>query len=193
MRIFETLQELINYIPTCVICGKDMKLSIAGYVSAIAPSKPKWGGGTERIYLKMELKDGILHCKHKSFNVAIETATNHLIDGGELINRLMLNTINVKKCCPTCVFKSMCTYQEGNTKKTNCFPHLILRTEELNYTMRGGKRCMIMKHHNVTDKNEPHCYISINNISLQPVPLDFTKLTSLEQINKKVKTITVFS
>lgn len=192
MKVFKTLQELLNYIPNCIICGKDMKLSIEGYVQAVSPAKPKWGSGTQRVYLKMDAKEGVLRCKHKSFSVAIDAATNKIIDGEDLINRLMLNTINVKKCCPTCVFKSVSVYQAGHTKKTHFFPPMTLRNEELNYTMRGNKRCTIIKHYQFTEGHDANCFITLNGSSLQPVPLDFTKLTSLEQINKKIKTIAVF-
>jgi len=193
MRIFKTLLDLLNYIPNCIICGKNMRLSIEGYASIVSPSKPRWGSGNERLYLKMELKDGVFRGKHKNHNVSIEATTNKLIEGEDITNRLMLNTINVKTCCPTCVFKSICVYQAGNTKKTNCFPPVALRTEELSYTMHGGKHCMITKHYMLNDKEEAKCFIAINKVSLQPVPLDFTKFTSLEQINKKIKTIAVFS
>ena len=194
MKIFETLQELINYIPHCVICGKEMKLSIEGYVTPVSPSKPKFGKGSQRVYLKLELKDDILRCKQDSLNLAIEAATNKLIDGEELVNRLMLHTINVKKCCPTCVFKSVSVYGAGHTKKTHCFPPLTLQSEELNYTMRGGKRCLITKHYLSTNSSdeEANCVIWFDRVPLQPIPLDFSKLTSLEQLNKKIKTIVVF-
>jgi hypothetical protein len=170
-----------------------MRLSIEGYLNPVASNKPRWGGGTERVYLKLELKDDILRCKYKGHSLAIEAGTNKLIDGEDLVNRLMLHTISVKKCCPTCVFKAISEYRAGNIKKTHHFPPMMLRSEELNYTMRGGKRVNISKYYQFNKEDEEaNCFISYNGSSLQPIALDFTKLTDLDQISKKVKTIVVF-
>lgn len=193
MRTFKTLQELIDYIPKCVICQKDMKIAIEGYLNPVGSKKPRWSSGTERVYFKLEYKDGILRSKHKSHSLAIEASTNKLIDGEDLVNRLMTQTINVKKCCPTCVFKSVSVYQAGNTKKTNSFPPMTLRSEELNYTMKGGKRVNITKYYEFNKPDEEaKCFISYNGSSLSPIALDFRKLTDLDQINKKIKTIVTF-
>jgi hypothetical protein len=193
MRAFKTLQELIDYIPKCVICQKEMKLSIEGYLAPIDPRKPRWGSGSERVYFKLQYKDGILRSKHKNHSLSIEAATNKLIDGEDMINRLMINSIHAKKCCPTCAFKSYSVYQAGNTKKTHHFPPMMLQSEELSYTLKGGKRVNIMKHHNFSDKDEEaKCYINYNGTMLPPIALDFNKLSDLEQINRKIKTIVTF-
>lgn len=192
MRIFKTLQELVNYIPTCVICQKGMKIAIEGYLGP-ANSKTKWGGRTEYTYLKLKCENGVLHSKHDGDSITIEAATNKLIDGEDIINRLMLNTINVKKCCSTCVFKIYSTYQSGNTKKAHNFPQLTLRSEELSYTLRGGKRCAVNKYYNFnTNAEDTKCNIVIGGSSLQPILLDFSKFIDLDQINKRIKTIAVF-
>lgn len=194
MQVFKVLQEFIDYIPKCIICGKERKLSIEGYVKPVSPSKPRWSSGSQRVYLTLELKDGLLRSNHKSHSIAIDPSNNKLVDGEDLINRMMLQTINVKKCCPTCVFKSFGVYQAGHTKKTNCFPPLTLRSEELNYTMPGGKHCMITKYYQFNEKpEEAKCNIAIDRVSLPPIPLDFKHLTELDQINRKIKTVMVFS
>lgn len=193
MKTFQTLQEVVDYIPTCVICHKGMKLSIEGYVKPVSTSKPRWNSGSQLIYLKMEEKDGLLRGTHKNESVAIEPATNRLVEGEDLVNRLMLNTINVKKCCPTCVFKFNFVYQAGNTKKTHKFPPIALQSEELNYTLRGGKRCHITRHYQFNqDEQEVKCNIRVNYIEVTPVNLDFSKLTDLDQINRKIKTVLTF-
>lgn len=194
MKTFKVLQEFLDYIPKCIICGKERKLSMEGYVKPISSSKPRWSSGSQRVYLTLDLKDGYLHSTHKSHSVQIDPSTNKLLDGEDLINRMMLQTINVKKCCPTCVFKSFGVYQAGHTKKTHHFPPLALRSDDLNYTMPGGKHVTVAKFYSFNETIEDaKCHITIDKVALQPIPLDFARLTDLETINRKIKTITVFS
>lgn len=108
-----------------------------------------------------------------------------------MINRLMTNNITIKKCCPTCVFKFISFYQNGNVKKTKYFPEVWLRSEELSYTSKGSKRVSINKYHQSVE-DSTKAYINYNGTILPPIPLEFDKLTDLDQINKKIKTIITF-
>lgn len=193
MRTFPTLNDLNNYIPNCVICSKPMRFVLEGMISPIAPSKPRWGSGNERLRLKLELKEGVLRSKHKNHNVGVELATNQIVEGQGLIDRLVINGTQVHKLCPTCHFKINTRYETGNVKKTNCFPALTLQSEELHYTLKGGKDVNISKYY-AADPNakESAASIRLNGKYLPPVPLDFNKLSDLEHLNKRLATIILF-
>jgi hypothetical protein len=165
-----------------------MVLTIEGRLAAVLPSKPRYGGGNDIIRLKMVVKDGILCSKHKNHSVSIELKTNNIIYGQDIANRLMINQTNVWKVCKTCHFKICTTYPKGVIKKENCFPALTLYSEELNYTLRGGKNLYIMKYS--SDGNT--ATIRMDNKYLPPVPWDFDKFKDLEHLNKRLDTIKLF-
>lgn len=143
----------------------------------------------ETIRLKMHLKDGILRSKHKKHSISIELATNLIIDGQDIVNRLRANYTHVNKICPTCHFKIQAVYKEGSIKKENCFPPLTLHNEELHYTMKGGKSVDIQKHYGL---NTNSATIRLENKYLPPVPWDFDKFKDLAHLNKRLATIKLF-
>ena len=191
MKVFNTLQELLEYVPRCILCQKNIPISIEGYLTS-ADAK-KWYGRKQRVYFKLKIKDGVLRDKCRGQSIAIEASTNKLLEGGDFVNRLMLQPITVKKCCPTCAFKFIASYQDGNVKTTNTFPPLTLKSEELSFTMKGKKNISILKHYAfLQEGEEPKCIITYDRGSLEPIDLDFTKFTSLDQVAKKIKTIVTF-
>lgn len=170
-----------------------MRFTVEGIASSVLPSKPRWGGGTETVRLKLELNDGILRSKHKSYSISIEIATNNIIDGQELINRLQPGNTHVRKMCPTCHFKINTGYGTGSTKKQNCFPALTMQSEELHYTLKGGKDVQISKYYRSGDPDKGRsATIRLNNKYLPPVPFDFNKFSDLEHLNKRLDTIILF-
>jgi hypothetical protein len=192
MRTFKTLSELNDYVPVCIICQKSMRLSIDGMLTSVAPNKPRWSSGRETIHLKLELKEGILRSKHKNHNVSIELVTNKIIDGQDMINRLMPSATYVRKICPTCHFKIHTEYRTGAIKKENCFPVLTIQHEELHYTLKGGKDVQITKYYNADKPEAETATIRLESKFLPPVPLDFDKFRDLAQLNKRLDIIKIF-
>lgn len=192
MHTFQTLAELNSYIPECLICRKPMRISIDGMLSSVASNKPRWNHGRETVHLKMELKEGVLRSKHKNHSVSIEIATNAIIDGQDMINRLTPGATYVRKMCPTCHFKIHTEYDKVADKKENCFPALTIQSEELHYTLKGGKDLQITKYYNTGNLRGEAATIRMDNKFLPPVPLDFDKFKDLAQLNKRLDMIKIF-
>ncbi len=190
MLTFSTLNDLNNYVPNCVICSKPMHISITGIATGPA-NKPRWGSGSESIRVKFELKEGILRSKNEKHKMSIEMATNAIIEGADLISRLL--SANVTKGCPTCHFKINTGWGHHTEKKENCFPALTIESEELHYTLKGGKDIQISKYYRASDPERSQtATIRLNNKYLPPIPFDFNKFSDLEHLNKRLDTIILF-
>ena len=201
MHTFNTLRELDSYIPNCIICRKSMGLTIDGLLSSLSAAKPRWSSGNERMQVKLHLKDGIWSGKHKSQAVVIDIVTNKVLQGEELVNRLMPQSTHVRKLCPTCHFKIHTVYSNSitsltqglNNKKDSLFPPLTIHSEELHYTMKGGKDVRITKYYNLNGVlSGEAATIRLDNKFLPPVPLDFDKMRDLAHLNKRLATIKLF-
>lgn len=193
MRTFKTLNEVIDYIPNCLICQKGMTLSIDGVLSSQAGHHPRWSRGLESVKLKMGLVDGFLRSNHKNDNISICVSDNKIIDGWEIVNRLMPGTTYVRKMCLTCHFKIHTYHIGGAVKKENCFPPLTMHSEELHYTMKGGKDVRVTKYYHADGSlTGEYATIKLDNKFLPPVPLDFDKFKDLVHLNKRLATIKLF-
>jgi hypothetical protein len=191
IHIFKTLEELENYIPNCIICGKHLQLFISGRLNAVSPAKPRWGSGQEQIRLPMVLKEGVFRSKHKNHSVSVEYSSNHIIDGQDIVNRLRF--VEAEKNCPTCHFKILAKAKDGQGHKENCLPPLTISHEELHYTMKGGKPIRITKYYGTGDTlRGESATIRIDNKFLPPVPWDFDKFKDLAHLNKRIATIKMF-
>lgn len=195
MKVFPTFQEFINYIPNCVICQKQMSISLTGYLQNLSSIKKKWGRNSSRVHLKLEIDNGVLKSKdNDNLKLAINLSDYQIIEGKDLINGFVRSTTDIKKCCNTCVFKILCSDSRTYTpQKDSSFSPLKLQSEELSYTLVGGKRVQLHKRYAYPVDDKPIvCDIVYNGKRLSPVLLDFDKLTDLEQISRKIKTIITF-
>jgi len=200
-RFFKTIQDLIDYIPNCIICRKEMIISIEGVILPLLPSKNQYAK-KENVQMILFLKDGIVRTKKRNLSLAIKAEDNFIIDGQDIVSRLMINWTYVKKICSTCNFKinTVIDYKEGVIKKQNYFPPLIIDHEVLQYTFKGGKKVHITKYYNdyyynnrVLPSRSEAVTIRLNDKSLPPVPLDLDKFKNLDQLNKRLSTIILFS
>lgn len=193
MQTFEILSELNNYVPNCLICSKPMRFNLDAFITSEKNKKPLWGSGNTTLRLKMELKEGILVSTHRTINVSIDIATNQVTDGADLMNRLGAGNTHIKKMCPTCHFKINTVYGRNNSKKENYFPTLTLESEELHYTLKGGKDVEISKYYRENDPSKSKtATIRLSHKYLPPIPFDFNKFEDLEQLNKRLATIILF-
>ncbi len=191
--LFKSLNEFNNYIPTCVLCGKIMTVTVEGRLAPVLPSKPRWSSGQETVTLKLLLKDGVMRSKHKNHSLVIDGETNSIIDGQDLVNRFYPNSTYIRKTCATCHFKIVATYPKDYAKKATVFPYIILQQEELRYTLKGGKDVQIYKnYHTAIEGRDKVADIRIDNKYLPPVPWDFSKFDDLDHLNNRIKTIILF-
>ena len=193
MRNFKTFQELIDYVPNCIICGKEMEIHLDGQISPTLPSK-QWYG-RESVHLVLQPKEGLLRSKkHKKYTLIINPFDNHIIDGQDLVNRLMVNWISVYKKCWTCRFSVYTGYRKGHTKKHEKFPYLTLGNEELYYMLRRGKSVGI--HQQYYDDSALlgiRTHITVAGKPVKSMYIDFNKFKDLDQLNKRLATILTFS
>lgn len=206
MVAFNSLQEFINYIPQCVICGKSMDLFIEGQLSSVSKKKPRYNHGRDHLYVKMRSEYTHLRSLHKSYEISINPVTNEVTQGIDLINRLQDSMIYAHKSCTTCHFKIQAafwqklpnrSYQTGSDKigqewKENFFPPFSLKEEDLHYTLKGGVDIRIQKHYAWPTLENTTASIILNRKSLPPMPLDFNKFEGIEHLNKRIATIKLF-
>lgn len=187
MKTF-TLQELVNYIPACIICEKKLIISIHGNIASI---KHRYTG--QNINIKTKIKNNILESDNKNYELAISLIDNTINVGEKLINDLMISYMYVKKQCKTCHFTINTTYTDGHLKNVKKFPDLKLTYEELSYTMPGGKEARIHKQY-FDDQTllGSRTQITIDHKLLAPFPFYFDKIENLKHLNKRLQTVCTF-
>ena len=85
----------------------------------------------DAIHFKFEVKDGLLRSKkHKKYSLIVEPTSNLILEGQDIINRLMVNWISMYKTCWTCKCTVSARYNSGHQKKTDTFPPLMLVNEQ---------------------------------------------------------------
>ncbi len=197
---FRNLQELMDYIPNCIICKKEMVLSMEGRIARVKDNKkPKhWNDGGTWTMLKTRAKnelvhDDLLHFRNTKYHISIEPQRNKIIDGLDIAQRI--NIFNINKVCRTCDFKIQAMAEScGNSTH---FPTTRLERETLNFTMRGGKMVrMYRSYRNLRAPGVPPKEVStqiyINDHMLPDLPLEFSKIRDIGQLTRKIKTAVVF-
>jgi hypothetical protein len=191
MHTFKTLQELLDYIPQCIICQKPMRLIITGGIPSRG-AKNYWH--QETINLKMELFEGKLRSKNKNWALIIDPWDNQVSTGLNIVNDLLsyaYSKLDVYKKCWTCNFKINGLYQHNNKKVTK-FPEVNLHSEELHYTMNRDRTVRLFKHYADTSFLGERTIINVNHRELKSIPLNFEKIQNLDQLNHKLKTLMTF-
>jgi hypothetical protein len=187
MSTFKTPQELLNYIPNCILCGKEMSLLIEGTMSNALAATSQHYMRDERLRVLLERKDNILYSKRNKHSITLEIDSGKIIDGKEIFSRMRMDYTNFTKFCNTCDFKILS--QITQLSKGDYFPILRWRNERLHYTLRGGREVEITRGHYDPQKSS----VRINKKFLPPMPgLEFSKFTNLDQLNQRLSTIIVF-
>lgn len=195
MKTFQTLQELLDYIPNCIICGKPMELRIVGSIPL--KGEPSWRN-TRSICFKMFVLEDKLHSrKHKDFSLVIDPTTNHISSGKDVLNQMVWTSysgIIALKKCKTCNFKIEAEYTNGiNSQKLHVFPELRLVSEEIHYTMRRHKLVQIYKRYHRPDSGlGDGISVVVGHFQVNLSVLDFAKIQDLDHLNNKIKTFLVF-
>lgn len=197
---FRNFQRLMDYIPNCVICKKEMVFSMEGRIARVKDNKkPKrWNDGGTWTILRTRAKnelvhDDLLHFRNTKYHISIEPRRNKIIDGLDIAQRI--NSFSISKICRTCDFKIQAG-AEGCGNSTH-FPTMQLSCETLNFTMRGGKRVRMYRGYRqlppgTTQPTEISTQIYINDHILPSIPLEFSKIKDINQLTRKIKTAIVF-
>lgn len=188
MKSFLNFQALLDYIPNCIICTKPMQMQMSGTLGHKANAHTR-----ERYSMHLALKDGLLFSKHKSHKLVINPVDNSVVEGVDLAARIISEYTSVKKMCQTCHFKIETFCSGSKVKKEKNFPILTLQTEELHFTMKGGKDVHVTKYYPGNGGGQEYtARIMLNGKYLPPVPFEFDKFNSFQALNKRINTIVVF-
>lgn len=187
--IFETLKSFIEYIPNCIICQKPLRITIGGLFDKIEYRREH--------YVKMKLVDGKLvnvvphTIKNKKIivmelnSLIIDPLTNEIIEGLPFIHALWYKGY-VKKYCSTCncCINGSWDCSEKTKKITKILP-LELVEEGVSFTLERDKSVSVINYAN-------YSRITYENKIISQQYTDFTKISTLEKIKNRIKTILVF-
>jgi len=179
---FNTIRELINYAPNCIICGKECIIYVEGQAS-----KRKW------INIKTITKDNILISKNKKYTLEINIDNNRIAIGKELVTTMLEDVFYITKTCYTCSFYLIFGIID---KFINDFisyvPSLNLREISLVTTLPGNKQ-LYMNTQYYSNPDVGNSYISVDDKSLQTcIDIELASFTSKKQLFRRINTILTF-
>lgn len=175
MFTFNSLKEFLNFMPSCIICGKVPEIFMTGHT--YVPKYKRWG-----FWFTQE--DDALVSKNKNYPVSIDIETNKVLGEKKILDQLTNNEIT--KSCKTCHFKIK-TMNSSNLTLSN----IPLDSVEIKYTLPGGKSANIR----ITNwtSGAPSTVIKISGKSLpHNLLLDVHKISNLEQLNRRIQTLITF-
>lgn len=186
------LKELIDYIPKCIICKKDMYLFIKG---TIVSKKHVFTG--KKISIKTKMENGHILSENKTYPFSIRVSDSLILEGQEFLTTLFKHWTYVNKRCNTCDFiigtMYNAPYDVNASLRDNLFPNLKLSVERVAYTMPGGKNALIeKKYYDPASFLNERTRIEINNKPLPPFPFEFGSVNGLKQLTNRLLTIRTF-
>lgn len=199
MKSFNFIREFINYIPQCIVCGKDMLITING-----TPNIESYYSKHTEISIKTCISNNyLLVSKNNKYQLIINVDNNNIDVGKKLILSLIhkFYNISLNKSCSTCKFFIKSVFNtnmlSNYSVKNLIFPITFLSREELCYTKNHGKNIRIVKYYinNLIWNNSypaHNVYMSIDNKSIKYPNLDFSKFKDLKHFNKRLSTILTF-
>lgn len=180
MKIFNNIKDFVNYIPHCIICGKNMNIVLVGLSYS--------NGKMEDFSIKINILNNLLLSKNKNYKLMINIDNNFIIEGHPFINKI--GKIHLNKYCKTCNFKIKSGLIYINNKKY--FPSFYLRKETI---------CFTRKNHTKIKINNFYCYpynytlshnTFINNKKINNLKIDIYKFKTLKHLNKRISTFITF-
>lgn len=175
----------MNYIPKCLICGKDMIISINGSKGAITSHN------YNTINIKMDLNENLLVSKNKNYQLSINIDDNTICDGQTLIESMSVRSINLNKNCSTCFFKIKAINDSIDKIRAGIFPSILLDKEELHYTKTKGRSVNIINYRSLWDLSH-HTDINIDNKRVKSYNFDLSKFKNLTHLNNRLSTLITF-
>lgn len=191
IREFNTLQELIDYLPHCIICGKNMILYCSGIMKT--GYKDIYKGGYN-LCLELFKKDDFFVAKNSKVNFVINSKDNKIIEGTDIVNQFMTSRMYVTTKCKTCRCYTRSLYNKGCLKYPEFFPKIPLVEEELGFTLSKGKNISIVNSSWGPKLESVNRHIIMINASMLDLNLDleFSKIKNLSHLIKKINMILTF-
>jgi hypothetical protein len=193
MKYFDTLQQLIDYIPNCLICKKPLYITLNGRWSL--SEEEKWNDSFHTNEISVFVKEGFLYPKNKKLNFKIDISNNMIIDNLSFFKKIHTLSFSAHKKCRTCAFCiSFTTRNENHIAKVTRFPRLLLQYENIKYYTKNSKYVHIFKEYDTFGKYADNAIILINK-KKQYFPADYLKLDKIKDfssLKNKLSTILTF-
>lgn len=197
MKYFDNLQQLVNYVPNCLICGKQIPILIQGrwfYPPDVDVFKS----------IKTTVQDDCLLARHRKFDFKINLSNNKIIHGEEYFKDILKSRMFVFKKCSSChIYVTLSPILENPVQakisKFSIFPTLAIDTEEVQFTTKGGKKLFLHKDYHKSYSSyqvfpEGIISLSVNN-KRQHIPneyLNLEKIKDFSSLKNKISTILTF-
>lgn len=197
MRVFQTIQAFINYMPHCIVCGKAMELFIYGTI-------PNRDGtpyfNRTNISHKMIISENIATSKNRKHLLIIDLNNNKIIEGGIHIKDMLYIGMSADLKCWTCDFR-VHSYLKAeyflsknfgyNSQSIEYFPQTELYNEEIHYTLSTTKKVSVFINYGLDGIN--NTTISVNRKYLDKIQfVDLSKIKNLKHLSNKIKTLITF-
>ena len=187
-REFVHLQDLLDYIPNCIICGKPMQIKLNNPYGKTIALVSRDGFVVSREFTKKPIEE----C-----SVVIDPLTNKIIKGATHIDNMLKHQLYVYKKCRTCRFIISLLHEAGSTKYPKFFPSLPIVSEHIEYRRKKSKEIDIQKFYTFKGSYlyQDRLLFVIDGKQLTNIRFDdfhFNKIKNLKHLNRQIKTILTF-
>lgn len=183
MTQFNCINDIINYIPNCIICKKTMFIKVL---------RPK----TNKFYaLKPHTNNDELTVHYNDNNFIINKYNNCIIKGAEFFKcddffpsfnqHKFIDRNHFTKICKTCPFDIEYDFYVNFSK--NIIEKISIKSEIIRYYDRNHKEVFIFKNY-----ENNGCHIYYQNKYISKFNLDLSKYQSHKSLTKKIKIISIF-
>ena len=193
MKNFDNLQQLIDYIPNCIICEKPLYITLNG--RWCLSEEEKWNDSPYTTEIGVFIKEGFLYPKNKKLNFKIDISNNKIVNNLSFFKKIHTLTLNVYKKCRTCAFCiALTAWNKNPIAKVVMFPQLVLSYEKIRFYTKNNKYVQIYKEYDTFGRYKDHTFIIINRKeqSLSGDYLKLEKIKNFSSLKNKLSTILTF-
>lgn len=182
MNNSQKIQKFIDYMPNCLICGKDLVIRLYPYISI----------KNKHLIIPIKIKNNILY--NEFYNIQINLLDCTMNDNF-LCSKRSLEDMEIKKCCTTCVFDIIanCVLDKNNKNKIKDF---YLSHEIIKFTAPGiNKPIEVINFYgkeSTTNYNKSLIYLGDNQLDLQVDYLNLNNIKNFSSLKRKIKAALVF-
>jgi hypothetical protein len=168
---FSNLKEFIDYIPNCLICGKQLILSCCGTYA-------EWAGKNNPTRIKFLIKEDRIISLHKNIQLEIDIHTNKVLSG-DSSNQIIDNSRWVLKTCKTC--HCQITGRVTSFQKP-IFSKIRRNTEAVVFYLCKNKKITVFEND-----------LLINTELVQTAPIELSSFKDFKHLKRRIQTILTFS
>lgn len=168
-----SLQEIYEFIPNCIICGKNLNFLLTYFDKS---------NSLNRFHLKIE--DGNLVSIKSKTDLKINIASSSILSDNSLMN--ISHNLHFLKSCSTCNFKI--DFYE-NSYVTSKMSNFILNQIKFDCFLKGNRTLLFID--NLI--GNPFIWLNNKTLSTENIEINIDKIKNLKQLNKLINMIATFS